>query len=999
MASLVGRLRELACLEQALAQACAGRGSFVLLKGEPGIGKSSLGRELSLRAHQAGMRVISGRCWEGGGAAPYWPWLQVFRELGSTPFEELARGSGGDSQQNRFQLFDAASRLLTQSAAQQPLCLFLDDLHAADLPSLLLLLFVARQLATAPLLVVATSRELEPRLSPDSLEALAKLGREAEVLTLTRLTRDEVAEWTSRIDGTSHDADELFRVTEGNPLFVHELLRHGAASSSLRGSDTIKVALDEHLRHLSKAARDLLEVAAVLGREVSSRELAEVAGIAHDIALDLLRHACDVGVLEPIGRAGFHFTHVLLRDRLYECLPTARRSELHWRAGKVAQAHGAEPARVANHLLEGAGAGQAEQAAQSALGAAEQALGRLAFEAAAELGERGLLALGADTSELGCRLHIVRGEGLIRSGSIAEGRADCVRAAGIATTLGRPDELAQAALAYGAEWSGVPGVDPVMVQLLEAALAAVGSQDSPLAARLAARLANALKPPRSHAVADQIGVLVRSAVAMARRLGDPETLLHVLDLGRQALAFVAPSDERFELTRETAQLAQALGQRFILLRLGPSYAVSLLERGLRSEADAMLATTLELYAAIDDAQSRWRAPMLRAGFCFFDGQLDEAERLGDEARALADQTGAKQAYFEWALQRLALAIARGRPEALAAQASELLTWFNRATAPFQGFTLAAVGRRMEAVSVLNALTAEEQGFPTLVVDATTCVLLGDPERAATVERALDLRGFGETFFWGFAGGSLFGPIQYCRGELALLGGRTAEARQHFEDSIALCQRIGCTVHLERSRLALERLQASCVAPLTPAPEPAPARPAQAAPARLISLQREGDVWAVQGSGTTSFRLKDSKGLAYLNELVANPDREIHVLSLVGLEQGAGDAGPVLDARAKAAYKRRLEELRDELKEAEGFADAGRTNRARAELDVLATQLAGAVGLGGRDRRAASDVERARINVQRRLKDAVDSITEVDPALGRYLSAAVKTGTYCSYTPV
>jgi AAA ATPase domain len=999
VASLVGRQRELACLEQALAQACAGRGSLVLLKGEPGIGKSSLGREVSLRAHQAGMRVLSGRCWEGGGAAPYWPWLQVFRELGSTPFEELARDSGGDSQQRRFQLFDAASRLLTQSAAKVPLCLFLDDLHAADLPSLLLLLFVARHLTTAPLLVVATSREVEARLSADSLEVLAKLGREAEVLSLTRLTRDEVAEWTSRVDGTSHDADELFRITEGNPLFVHELLRHGVASSSRRTSDTINVALDEHLRHLSQEARDLLEVAAVLGREIGSRELADVAGIPHDIALDLLRHASDVGVLEPIGRAAFHFTHVLLRDRLYESLPTARRSALHWRAGKVGQAHGAEPARVANHLLEGAGEEQAEEAAQSALGAAEQALGRLAFEAAAELAERGLLALNADTSELACHLHIVRGEGLIRSGSIPEGRDHCIRAADIATTLGRADELAQAALTYGAEWSGVPGVDPVMVRLLEAGLRAVGPEDSPLAARLAARLGNALKPPRSHAIADRIGELVRSAVAMARRLGDPGTLLQVLDLGRQALAFVAPSDERFELTGETVRLAQALGQRLILLKLGPSYAVSLLERGFRAEADAMLAATLELYAAVDDPQSRWRAPMLRAGFCFFDGQLDEAERLGDEARALADQIGAKQAYFEWAVQRIALAIARGEPGALVEHAPELINFFNRSTAPYQGFILAAVGRRMEALNVLNAVTADEQGFPTLIVEVTTCVLLGDPERAITIERGLDLRGFGEAFFWGFAGGSLFGPMQHARGELALLGGRVDEARRHFEDSVALCQRIGCKVHLERSLLALERLQASSVAPATPAPAPAPARPSQPAPARLISLQREGDVWAVQGSGTASFRLKDSKGLAYLNELLSNPDREIHVLSLVGLEQGAGDAGPVLDARAKAAYKRRLEELEDELKEAENFADAGRANRARQELDALATQLAGAVGLGGRDRRAASDVERARINVQRRLKDALDSITELDPALGRYLSAAVKTGTYCSYTPV
>jgi non-specific serine/threonine protein kinase len=124
-----------------------------------------------------------------------------------------------------------------------------------------------------------------------------------------------------------------------------------------------------------------------------------------------------------------------------------------------------------------------------------------------------------------------------------------------------------------------------------------------------------------------------------------------------------------------------------------------------------------------------------------------------------------------------------------------------------------------------------------------------------------------------------------------------------------------------------------------------------------------------------------------------------VLALVGLDHGAGDAGPVLDARAKADYKKRLEALEDELSEAEGFGNEPRANRAREEIDVLATQLAGAVGLGGRDRRAASDVERARINVQRRLKDAIESVGVCDPELGRYLNAAVRTGTYCSFTPL
>lgn len=107
----------------------------------------------------------------------------------------------------------------------------------------------------------------------------------------------------------------------------------------------------------------------------------------------------------------------------------------------------------------------------------------------------------------------------------------------------------------------------------------------------------------------------------------------------------------------------------------------------------------------------------------------------------------------------------------------------------------------------------------------------------------------------------------------------------------------------------------------------------------------------------------------------------------------------MDERAKAEYRERLAELREELAEAERFHDGLRASRARDELDALTTQLARAVGIGGRDRRIASDVQRARVNVQRCLKEVLKSIAKADPTLGRYLAATVKTGTYCSFKPL
>ena len=137
------------------------------------------------------------------------------------------------------------------------------------------------------------------------------------------------------------------------------------------------------------------------------------------------------------------------------------------------------------------------------------------------------------------------------------------------------------------------------------------------------------------------------------------------------------------------------------------------------------------------------------------------------------------------------------------------------------------------------------------------------------------------------------------------------------------------------------------------------------------------MWRVSSSTGTSMHLKDSKGLQYLAELVSRSGQELHVTQLAELGETPGDAGTVLDERAKRQYKERLEALRDQLEEARGFGDTRREERAQSEIDAIAEQLARAVGLGGRDRKLGSQVERVRINVQRRLRDAIQRIEEYD----------------------
>jgi hypothetical protein len=185
------------------------------------------------------------------------------------------------------------------------------------------------------------------------------------------------------------------------------------------------------------------------------------------------------------------------------------------------------------------------------------------------------------------------------------------------------------------------------------------------------------------------------------------------------------------------------------------------------------------------------------------------------------------------------------------------------------------------------------------------------------------------------------------------------------------------------------------------------------------FRREGEYWTVIFDGSV-VRLRDAKGLRHLARLLVDPGREFHAVDLEAAERppapatsGArgrardgrlavradpGDAGVLLDPVAKAAYQARLGELQTDLEEAERCNDPVRAAKAREERDFLVGELARAVGLGGRDRRAGSHAERARLNATRAIRAAMANLARANPPLGRHLAATIRTGRYCSYTP-
>ena len=220
--------------------------------------------------------------------------------------------------------------------------------------------------------------------------------------------------------------------------------------------------------------------------------------------------------------------------------------------------------------------------------------------------------------------------------------------------------------------------------------------------------------------------------------------------------------------------------------------------------------------------------------------------------------------------------------------------------------------------------------------------------------------------------------------------------------------------------AAEKIQTVQAAQAGGPSQPGAGATAAVAEASTNLFRREGEYWTVIFDGAV-VRLRDAKGLRHLARLLAHPGRELHTVDLEAAERppapaaaveprgrardgeltvrpDLGDAGVLLDATAKAAYQARLVELRAELEEAEDANDPARAAKTRAERDFLVGELARAVGLGGRDRRAASHAERARLNVTRAVRVAMANLARANPALGRHLAATIRTGRYCCYAP-
>jgi class 3 adenylate cyclase len=672
----VGREAESQQLRLMFDAARKNAGGVALLVGEPGIGKTRMAEELLTYARMKGAQVATGRCYEGEGAPAYWPWIQVIRstvhdrsaqalasEMGSgagyiaeivsdvrQALPDVQSPAGSDLEASRFQLFDSVTNFLKNASRSQPMVIFLDDMHWADKPSLLLLDFLSRQLRDTRILVVCTYRDIELGRQHPLAQSLASIIREPNTrrILLRGLTEPDLARYIKLTTGSDPE-DSLVKAiateTEGNPFFIIETVRLLASEGRLSAStgttwsltipQGVKEVIGRRLDLLSMECNQVLTLASVLGREFELSAIELLTDLPTESLLEALDEAVGARVLNPAAGGGYRFAHALIRETLYEELSTARRLRLHKATGEALERlAGDDPDRylfeLAHHYFEASALGEADKAISYARRAGDKAMQQLAFEQAAEHYDHALQALdltepGRRTEEERCELLLAMGRAQISSSDLTAAHRNYRAAFKHAAESGLTDLMAEAALSLGDVLTGVGSVSMELVDTLEAAIAAGAAQETALRVRLLARLGEAYR--FDVATSYKEDELSREAVSMARRVGDPHATAQALYARILALGEGRETHTQVKLATELIETAtragdverRLLGLRLRMILLFFTNHIAEARRDVEQYAELAAEARLPLYS--------WFSPLFQSTWSYAEGRHEEAAAL------------------------------------------------------------------------------------------------------------------------------------------------------------------------------------------------------------------------------------------------------------------------------------------------------------------------------------------------------------------------------------
>jgi len=608
MGVFVGREHELERLRKACDNAIAGHGGLVMLVGEPGIGKTRTTQELETYARMRGAQVLWGRTHESAGAPPYFPWLQAGNQYAAAHADDLATiiephmppGSVAeltrifpwllqgpnvehaeeisDPEVAQFRLFDAYASYLKAIAAQAPLIIALDDLHWADKPTLMMLQHIARELSRMRVLIVANYRDTDITRQSALSETLASLNRESgfDRIVLRGLSRDEVAAYIkarANVEPRKDVLDRIFEETEGNAFFLSEVVNLMAQEGSLTKTsisdiaipDGVREALGRRLNRLTEETNELLQIAAIIGRDFTYDTLTLLGDRDDDALLKMIEEALEARVIEETEQAGrYRFTHAQMQETLLAELSTTRRVRLHGQVGEALEkrygAHAEERSgRLAMHFAEAATLSPrfSDKAAKYSGIAGRQALAQSAYPEAARHFRAALSAReGQEMDDEMAELLVYLGRAAQSNDDVAEAWRSLRQAFDYYARAGNVARAVDVAYLAG---SDLELTRPSQAQLLERALALL-DEGSEGYGRLNAALGQSLGMMGQVELADQA---FARAEAVAQKLELPRLELDVLRFSQYVIGFQMRLDEAIAIGERAIALAQKLNEPHI----------------------------------------------------------------------------------------------------------------------------------------------------------------------------------------------------------------------------------------------------------------------------------------------------------------------------------------------------------------------------------------------------------------------------------------------------
>lgn len=984
----VGRANELALLRTGQETLRQGKGSTFLVTGEAGVGKTRLASQFTSELTAAGIRATWGRCWEAGGAPSYWPWVEVLRQLVESLEAPLDLGTQGrflaqlapdlaerfgvagqdaptpsDPESARFLMFDAVAGLLRRFASSSPLAVVIDDLHAADLASLLLLTFLARRSEDVPLLIITTLRDREADVPADLAQPLADFARHGTRIELDGLTKSDISSLLEAASGAGVSDDLVSRIhdaTAGNAFFVDEVLRSlagdGLPTDPREPHDLgipagVRDAVRQRLATMASATARALELGAVIGREFDAPLVARALDCSAAEILASLQHPLELGMIAAAGtqHGRFQFRHALIRDAIYESLAPARRVGLHRQVGEVLADLAPDRllGEIAHHFLIAASEGDARFARYS-VGAARRALGRMAFEEAVRLYERTLDALSivAPDERLRCEVLLGLAEAREWANDVSGSRECFEEAAAIARALDATDLFVRAALGVGAvaarKFTATSRYESAPLLILEA-LSKVDKADSGTRAILLSRLALHHLTASARVEAASLSI---QALELARTHGDPALLAEALVARHSVLFGPDAMEERRAIAEEILAIGTALLRPDLILRGHALRFTTRFESGDIRGADLDLEQHRVLAEQLSDPFDQWANLVWRGARNLLEGRFTEAQACADQAIALVhDVPGPHSVEVNGPAANVGQTIliletaTRDLPTVLTTpnydlRFPEMSLWQVAGTLGLmRASDVEGVQLELDRLASHNFANFERNGvwLATLSVISEAIEYVRDRDRANLAYALLlpyaGLQGTASLV-------ASFGSVSRYLGLLAATLDRWPDADRHFSDAAEMNRAMGAQPHLAKtlfdhgrlsiaqaqlpmlkrgvalveqaralaSRLEMPGLLRACDAILASPNISAVKNAPHPLPHRL---EKEGNSWVIHYAGKQT-PVGSTKGMTYIAELLRHPDREILAIDLIRAFNGepATTSAPPRSAASRGIIRTR-----------------------------------------------------------------------------------------------